>query len=92
MIAEKVSATRYCRKKGMAGRLTMSNMGVEIGAKFAFFETDEKTEALLKGSTSEPFKHFGPDSDAAYLEKYTLEVSGLEPQVACPHNVDLENP
>ncbi len=76
----------------MAGRLTMSNMGVEIGAKFAFFETDEKTEAFLKGSTSEPFKHFGPDPDAAYFEKHKLDVSDLEPQVACPHNVDNVKP
>jgi len=27
----------------LASRMTMSNMGVEIGAKFAFFEADEKT-------------------------------------------------
>jgi len=70
------------------GRMTISNMGVEIGAKFAFFEADEKTLAYLKERTSEPVEPFGPDPDAQYAKVYELDVSSLEPQIACPHNVD----
>jgi 3-isopropylmalate/(R)-2-methylmalate dehydratase large subunit len=69
-------------------RMTMSNMGVEIGAKFAFFEADEKALAYLKGRTSERLSPFGPDADAAYLARHEVDVTGLEPQVAMPHNVD----
>jgi len=69
-------------------RMTISNMGVEIGAKFAFFEADEKTVAFLQGRTDEPVKPFGPDGDASYLEVYEMDISSLEPQVAFPHNVD----
>ena len=74
------------------GRMTISNMGVEIGTKFAFFETDEKTEAFLRGRTNEPVESFGPDPDASYLEFYEMDVSALEPHVACPHNVDNVKP
>jgi len=69
-------------------RMTISNMGVEIGAKFAFFEADEKTLAFLQGRTDQPVKPFGPDGDAKYAEVYEVDVSSLEPQVAFPHNVD----
>jgi 3-isopropylmalate/(R)-2-methylmalate dehydratase large subunit len=76
--------------KGMSidQRMTISNMGVEIGAKFAFFEADEKTVAFLKGRTDEVVKPFGPDGDASYAEVYEVDISSLEPQVAFPHNVD----
>jgi len=69
-------------------RMTISNMGVEIGAKFAFFEADEKTVAWLKPRTDAPVEPFGPDPDAQYAETFNLDVSSLEPQIACPHNVD----
>jgi len=72
----------------IAQRMTISNMGVEIGAKFAFFEADDKTMAYLKGRTLQQVEAFGPDQDAKYLSIYEMDVSSLEPQVAFPHNVD----
>ena len=72
----------------MDGRMTISNMGVEIGAKFAFFESDEKTIEFLKGKNNKKVELFGPDSDAVYENIYSVDVSNLEPQIACPHNVD----
>ena len=73
-------------------RMTLSNMGIEIGAKFSFFAADEKTLAYLKERTSEQVEPFGPDEDAAYLAVYEMDVSDLEPQVALPHNVDNVKP
>jgi len=70
----------------LADRLTISNMGVEIGAKFAFFEADEKTAAYVGARTHEPVAAFGPDPDAVYEAVYTVDISRLEPQVALPHN------
>jgi 3-isopropylmalate/(R)-2-methylmalate dehydratase large subunit len=80
------------KELSIAQRLTMSNMGVELGAKFTLFEADDKTIAYLKGRTDQPIKPFGPDPDAQYLAVYEMDVSSLEPQVACPHTVDNVKP
>jgi homoaconitate hydratase family protein len=70
----------------VASRMTMSNMGVELGAKFAFFAADEQTLAYLGKRTNEPLTPFGADPDATYEAVHEVDVSSLEPQVACPHN------
>ncbi len=73
-------------------RMTMSNMGVELGAKFAFFEADEKTIAYLKGRTTEKAGAFGPDPGAEYAAVHEVDVTGMEPQVALPHDVENVKP
>ncbi len=73
-------------RMSLAGRMTLSNMGVELGAKFAFFEADKKTIDFLKGRVSEQIKPFGPDKDAAYEAVHTVDISDLEPTVSLPHN------
>jgi 3-isopropylmalate/(R)-2-methylmalate dehydratase large subunit len=70
----------------IAGRMTLSNMGVELGAKFAFFEADQRTLAYLKDRARQPIASFGPDPDASYEENYLVDISSLEPQVSVPHN------
>ena len=78
-------------KMSMASRMTMANMGVEIGAKFAFFDADQKTLVYLdgrtKGKAKRPVGLFKADPDAHYERVYEVDVSRLEPQVACPHDV-----
>ena len=80
----------------IASRMTMSNMGVEIGAKFAFFDADQKTLAYLNGMPAgkpkRPVALFKADPDACYEQAYDIDVSGLEPQVACPHDVGNVRP
>lgn len=75
----------------IAGRMTMANMGIEIGAKFAFFDADQKTLDFLLPYMSEERKKqvglFSADRDAIYEREIELDVSGLEPQVAFPHDV-----
>jgi 3-isopropylmalate dehydratase large subunit len=68
----------------IASRMTMSNMAAEIGAKFAFFAADAKTVAYLRDRIEGEPRTFGPDPDALYDADYEVDVSGLEPQVACP--------
>jgi 3-isopropylmalate/(R)-2-methylmalate dehydratase large subunit len=70
----------------VASRLTMANMGIELGAKFAFFEADEITCAYLRERTDEPVSPFGPDAGARYEVVHEIDISDLEPQIACPHN------
>ena len=70
----------------LASRWTISNMGVEMGAKFCIFEYDEKTEDFLRGRVNRPYTPVFADADAEYEDEFTLDVTGLEPQVACPHD------
>jgi 3-isopropylmalate/(R)-2-methylmalate dehydratase large subunit len=70
----------------MASRFSIANMGVEVGSKFAIFEADEKTFEFLKGRTNRPFTPVFPDPDAIYEKEYILDVSEIEPMVACPHD------
>jgi 3-isopropylmalate/(R)-2-methylmalate dehydratase large subunit len=71
----------------MDGRLTMSNMSVELGAKFGIFKADEKTLNYLKSRTDKAFEPVESDPDAKYAESYEVDGSALEPQVAMPHSV-----
>jgi 3-isopropylmalate/(R)-2-methylmalate dehydratase large subunit len=73
-------------------RWTMANMGVEIGAKFALFPADKKIINYVKSRTDAPFTPVISDPGAEYKETYNLEVSALEPQVACPHDVGNVKP
>ena len=70
------------------GRLTISNMAVEMGAKAGLMEADEKTLAFLEGRTSRTIEPVAPDRDAEYVDELEFEVGGLGPQVALPHRVD----
>ena len=76
----------------IASRMTMSNFALELGAKFAFGIPDEKVVNWVKERTSEPFELVKPDPDAVYEKIYEMDVSDLEPQVACPHTVDNVKP
>jgi homoaconitate hydratase family protein len=74
------------RRLSIASRMTMANMGVELGAKFAFFEADEITRTYLSGRGEEPVMLFGPDTEAVYEATHHVDLGNLEPQIACPHN------
>lgn len=75
----------------MASRMTISNMSMEIGAKFCFFETDGKTGDFLSQRAGD----YSPllfDESAVASAEYELDLSGLEPQVAVPHAVENVRP
>lgn len=73
---------------GVYDRLTICNMGVEIGAKFSFFPADGTALAYLAERGVDGVEPFGPDPDAAYAAVHEVSLAELEPQVACPHAVD----
>jgi homoaconitate hydratase family protein len=76
------------RAMDVEGRLTLSNMAVEMGAKTGIIEPDAKTLRHLASLGHKPHEGFKSDGDAEYSEELNFEVSNLEPQVACPHTVD----
>jgi 3-isopropylmalate/(R)-2-methylmalate dehydratase large subunit len=76
----------------LASRMTMSNMAVEIGAKFGFFIPDRKISDFLEGRAQKPYSLIVPDSDARYEAVHEIDVSSLEPQMAFPFSVDHVRP
>lgn len=74
------------RDMSLDSRWTIANMGVEIGAKFAIFEADQKTYDFLKRRTERKYNSVSPDPDARYEKEYEIDVTSLEPMIACPHD------
>ena len=70
----------------MSGRLTMSNMAIEAGAKVGIIPPDAITEEYVSPRAKRPYKFYQSDEDAVYEAVHEWDVSGLEPQVACPHS------
>jgi 3-isopropylmalate/(R)-2-methylmalate dehydratase large subunit len=77
-----------------SGRLTICNMAVEAGATSGIVPPDEETLRYLKEEAGVKGKvqAFGPDEDAIYDQVVEIDVSKLEPQIACPHTVDNVKP
>jgi methanogen homoaconitase large subunit len=75
----------------ISGRMTLCNLGVEMGAKAAIVPPDRKTEIWLSGRTQESYSpvHSDPGS---YDYEQEFDVSDLEPQVAVPFRVDNVRP
>jgi len=72
----------------MDDRFTMANMAVEAGAKNGIFEPDEQVRTYLRGRTDREGVYWRSDPDAHYDEIVDIDVSGITPQVACPHSPD----
>lgn len=70
-------------------RATITNMGAELGATTSLFPSDDVTYEFLKAQGREKdFIGLKADEDAVYDEEITIELSELEPLVACPHSPD----
>jgi 3-isopropylmalate dehydratase large subunit len=74
------------RQMEISERMTLANMSIEMGAKAGLVEPDERTLAYVKPRAREPFEPVYPENPR-YLDTVELDVSSLEPQVACPHEV-----
>jgi len=76
----------------ISGRMTISNMSVEMGAKNSFMEPDDKVIDWLENRAKGEFEIIRADPDAEYKTERVYDVSNLEPQIACPHTVDNVKP
>lgn len=88
-----VDGARYCaleftgpviEELPMDGRLTISNMAIEAGAKAGLIPPDRITEEYLKGRARRPYDIILGDEDAPVLEEHEWDVDDLEPQVSLP--------
>jgi len=101
-------AIEYCGETiaslSISGRMTLCNMGVEMGAKASIVPPDEKTFDFIrrlgsersgesKGeSDADGYSPVYADPDAVYADELFFDVSDLPPQVATPHAVDNVQP
>jgi 3-isopropylmalate/(R)-2-methylmalate dehydratase large subunit len=70
------------------GRMTISNMVVETGAKVGIMRCDEKVEAYVHPRAKRPYKGVDPTEDASYERTIEEDLSDLPPMIAKPHEVD----
>lgn len=82
------------RNMSTSGRLVICNMSVEAGATSGIVPADDETERYLRTEAgySGQLNRVLPDSDAIYERVVQIDVSTLEPQIACPHTVDNVRP
>jgi 3-isopropylmalate/(R)-2-methylmalate dehydratase large subunit len=74
-------------------RMTMTNLAMEMGVKCAFIPPDAKTRQYLKDRLkNRPYDEVHADLDAIYSKELEVDVSKLEPMVACPHEVENTKP
>ncbi|MCD8148950.1 MAG: 3-isopropylmalate dehydratase large subunit [Clostridiales bacterium] len=78
----------YVDQLNVAGRMVICNMAVEMGAKTAYMQPNDEVLDYVSKRAVRPYEVQHTDKDFAYQQSYVFDVSKLEPQLACPHNVD----
>ena len=78
----------YIEQLNVAGRMTICNMAVEMGAKTAYMQPNEDVLNYVKERAVRPFEVQYTDPDFVYEESYVFDVSAMEPQLACPDSVE----
>lgn len=72
----------------VGARMTITNMSMEMGAKAAIIEPDQKVFDYLNGRTKKEYNVVKADPDADYEKHLEYDVGQIGPKVACPHAVD----
>ncbi|MBI9111627.1 3-isopropylmalate dehydratase large subunit [Maridesulfovibrio ferrireducens] len=74
------------------GRMTIANMAIEAGGKVGLFPVDAKTleYCVAAGRTGDSL--LSADADAVYERIVKMDVTGMKPQIACPHLPDNVKP
>lgn len=77
------------KKLSVPERATITNMGTELGATTSIFPSDEITlDFLKKQGREKDFVALTSDDDAVYDKIIEINLSKLEPLIACPHSPD----
>src|SRR5881409_752111 len=77
------------RSPPAAQRMTIANMGAELGLTTSVFPSDEVTRSFLTQlGRGEDWRPAAPDEDATYDDQFELDLSALTPLVALPGSPD----
>lgn len=70
-------------------RATIGNMGAELGATSSIFPSDERTrQFLVSQGRGNDWQQLAADEGATYDEYDEIDLSGIEPLIACPSSPD----
>ena len=76
---------------GVEGRATMCNMAIEMGAKNGIMEPNKEVIDYICKRTSKKESELNivkSDDNAEYEKELHFDVTDMEPQIACPNDVD----
>jgi len=81
----------------VSGRVSLSNMAVEFGAKAGIVPVDDVTREFIRSNwdasvAPDKWVEWRPDPDARYSEEIAFDVDGLEPQVSVPSSPSNAHP
>ena len=82
----------YVESLGVAGRMVICNMAVEMGAKTAYMQPNQAVLDYVSSRAVRSFEVEETDPGYVYQESYVFDVSELEPQLACPSSVENVHP
>ncbi len=70
-------------------RATLANMGTEMGLTSSVFPSDDVTrDFFARVNRPDDWRPLAPDADAPYAETIEVDLSAIEPMVACPSQPD----
>ena len=78
-------------KMGVEGRATMCNMAIEMGAKNGIMQPNKEVIDYIcqrTGKRESELNIIKSDEDAEYENELDFDITDLEPQIACPNDVD----
>lgn len=82
----------YIEGLGVADRMTICNMAVEMGAKTAYMQPNQAVLDYVRSHGAPEFTVYETDPDFEYAERHVFDVNGLEPQLSCPSSVENVHP
>jgi 3-isopropylmalate/(R)-2-methylmalate dehydratase large subunit len=83
----------YVEELSIEDRMLFPLMSIDLGAKASFINPDEKTAVYARSfSRFKDFEMMQNDSNVKYERVVDIDVSKLEPQVACPPTVGNVKP
>jgi 3-isopropylmalate/(R)-2-methylmalate dehydratase large subunit len=78
----------YIESLSIEDRMLFPLMSIDLGAKAAFINPDEKTAVYARTVSSfKSFEWIVNDPEVRYEKVIDIDVSSLEPQIACPPTV-----
>lgn len=78
----------YVERLGLAERMVLCNMAVEMGAKTAYMQPNDMVLDYIRSRAARPYSVQYTDPGYEYAQSYVFEIDELEPQVSEPSSVD----
>jgi homoaconitase/3-isopropylmalate dehydratase large subunit len=67
-------------------RAVLPNMMAEFGAKNSYLPPDQAIFDYLEAKRTRDYTPLYPDPDADYVQRYSVDLDTLQPQIALPHS------